>query len=294
MERLWHDGDRIEIELPMDLTVETMPDGSDWVSLLYGPIVLAAPAGTDQVTGLRADDSRMGHVAHGPLVPIDSVDVLKSRAEDLSPWLVPDPSGEPLTFRLKGVIHPEREEGLLLKPFFNLHDERYQIVWQRFSPEELVIRDDRLAIEERLRSEREAATVDAVAIGEQQSEVEHDFRSVDSETGIFQNKRWRHGRDFSYTLSTRGEQNLELELTYWGGDQGRVFDILVNDTIIATQENSEDQPKGFYRVRYPLPDSLLGSASDTRLTVRFVGRGDSLAGGVFELRLMRAWEGVQQ
>jgi hypothetical protein len=74
LRRQWRDGDRVEIELPMQTTVERLPDGSDWVAL-RGPIVLASPAGTNNLRGLYANDSRMGHVAHGPVVPMDQVPV---------------------------------------------------------------------------------------------------------------------------------------------------------------------------------------------------------------------------
>ena len=48
LRREWRDGDRVEVELPMRTTVERLPDGSDWVAILRGPIVLASPAGTNQ------------------------------------------------------------------------------------------------------------------------------------------------------------------------------------------------------------------------------------------------------
>ena len=77
------DGDRIEIALPMRNTVERLPDGSDWVAILDGPILLAHPAGTNDLVGLRADDVRMAHVASGPSVPLDKVPVLLSSVADL-------------------------------------------------------------------------------------------------------------------------------------------------------------------------------------------------------------------
>ncbi len=45
LRRQWQDGDRVEVELPMQTTVERLPDGSDWVAILRGPIVLASPCG---------------------------------------------------------------------------------------------------------------------------------------------------------------------------------------------------------------------------------------------------------
>jgi DUF1680 family protein len=93
LRREWRDGDRVEVELPMRTTVERLPDGSDWVAILRGPIVLASPAGTNQLVGLRADGSRMGQVASGPTVPMDRVPVLLASVEKLPEQVVPAATG---------------------------------------------------------------------------------------------------------------------------------------------------------------------------------------------------------
>jgi DUF1680 family protein len=130
LKREWRDWDRVEIELPMRTTVERLPDGSDWVALLRGPIVLASPAGTNNMTGLRADDSRMGHVAGGPLIPLDQAPVLVASADELPGHVKPDAAAGPMRFRLTDVAVPETAEGLPLMPFFRLHDARYHMFWQ--------------------------------------------------------------------------------------------------------------------------------------------------------------------
>lgn len=130
LEREWCDGERLDIELPMRTTVERLPDGSDWVALLHGPIVLASPAGTNDLTGLRADDSRMGHVASGPLMPLDQAPVLVASADQLPSHVKPDAAAGPLCFRLTEVAGPEPADVLPLLPFFRLHDTRYQMYWQ--------------------------------------------------------------------------------------------------------------------------------------------------------------------
>jgi DUF1680 family protein len=53
------------MKLPMHISVEQLPDQSDYYSFKYGPIVLAAPFGNENQTGLFADSSRGGHIAHG-------------------------------------------------------------------------------------------------------------------------------------------------------------------------------------------------------------------------------------
>src|SRR5690606_38096580 len=65
IQRKWKKGDRVSVELPMGIYTEQLPDRSNYYSILYGQLVLAAKTGTEDMDGLFADDSRMGHVAHG-------------------------------------------------------------------------------------------------------------------------------------------------------------------------------------------------------------------------------------
>ncbi len=190
--REWNHGDRLEVSLPMRTTIERLPDGSDWVAILHGPIVLASPCGEKDMPNLYADGSRMGHVASGPMVPLDSVGVILSTAEELPSHVVPDPQAGPLHFRLLDVVEPAAPEGVSLEPFFRLHDRRYQMYWQLTTEEGLAERRERLAALARAKAAREAATLDAVAVGEQRPEVEHNFKWEGSEAGVFRGSSWRH------------------------------------------------------------------------------------------------------
>jgi DUF1680 family protein len=287
LKREWRDGDRVEIELPMRTTVERLPDGSDWVALLRGPIVLVSPAGTNSMTGLRANDSRMGHVASGPMIPLDQAPVLVASADELPSHVKPDAAEGPMRFRLTDVAVPETAQGLPLLPFFRLHDERYQMYWQLTTKEAIASRGERLAAEERVKQAREAATLDAVAVGEQQPEVEHGFTGEGVQTGEFQDRRWRHGRWFQYTLDLRGVKAADLAVTYSGSDHSRQFDVLANGTLLATERSDGSRPGEFVEKRYPLPPAVIDAAKDGHVIIRFAGRDGSLAGGVFDVRLMR-------
>lgn len=128
--REWRDGDEVEVALPMHTTVEHLPDGSDWVALLHGPVVLVAPAGTEDLVGLHADDSRIGHVARGRLVPLDEVPALLTTDGNLPSHVAPDVAAGPLCFRLTDVVGPASDGGVSLEPFFRVHDQRYQMYWK--------------------------------------------------------------------------------------------------------------------------------------------------------------------
>jgi uncharacterized protein len=285
LRREWHDGDRVDIELPMHTTVERLPDGSDWVAILHGPIVLASPDGTNDLVGLRANDARMGHVASGPMIPLDQVPVLLATADQLPDHVVPDPAAGPLHFQLKDVVEPAAANGLPLVPFFRIHDARYQMYWQLTTQQGLDARRERLAAGERARMAREAATLDSVAVGEQQPEVEHDLKGESTQSGTTGGRRWRDGKWFQYTLNPRGEQAVDLAVTYWSRDGSRTFDIFANDTLLATEQLTAKQPGKFFEKRYRIPANVLAAANG-RVTIKFVAK-EWVAGGVFDVRLMR-------
>ena len=285
--REWRNGDCVEIELPMRTTVERLPDGSDWVAIMRGPIVLASPAGTNNLRGLYASDSRMGQVAAGPLVSLDQVPVLLASASDVPQHVKADAAAGPMHFRLADVIEPSTTNGLPLIPLFRLHDARYQMYWQLTTKAEVAAKRERLAAEEHAKALLEASTLDRIAPGEQQPEVEHDFKGEGSNTGIAEGRRYRDGQSLQYTLNPRSEKAVDLVVTYWGGDSGRTFDILANGTLLATQELKAEKSGEFIEKRYPIQPDVLAVAADGRVTIKFVAKV-WVVGGIFDLRLMKS------
>jgi DUF1680 family protein len=286
--REWRDGDRVDLEIPMRTTVERLPDSSDWVAILRGPILLASPAGTNNLVGLFADDSRMGQVASGPLVPLDRVPVLLAKATDVPHHTKADTVAGSMHFRLVDIVEPPLVNGLPLMPFFRLHGQRYQMYWQLTTKEELAARRAHLAAEERARARREANTLDWVGVGEQQPEVEHDLTGEKTDSGLHNGRRWRHGEWFQYTLNTGGETAVKLAVTYWGGDTGRTFDILANGELIVTETLDNSKPGHFFEKEYTLPAKVLSGVDGGAITIKFSAKPGSIAGGVYDVRLMRA------
>jgi DUF1680 family protein len=287
LRREWRDGDRVEISLPMRTTVEGLPDGSPWYAILRGPIVLVHPSGTEDMVGLYADDSRMAHVASGPAEPLDRAPVLLAAAADIPAKVVADPAAGPLHFRLVDIVEPPAPDGLALVPFFRLHDSRYQMYWETTNREGLALRREQLAAAERARLAREAATLDWVAPGEQQPEVEHAFRGEETQTGLHNGRRWRHGKRIAYTLNTRGAPAVVLAVTYSGDDAGRTFDLLANGTRLATQTLVAERRGDFVEKTYPIPAELLAAAPEGKVTIELVA-AEGLAGGVYDVRLLRS------
>lgn len=85
---------------------------------------------------------------------------------------------------LTDVVEPSVPGGRPLIPFFRLHGQRYQMYWQLTTKEQLATRRERMAGEERAKARREADTLDWIAVGEQQPEVEHNLAGEKTESGL--------------------------------------------------------------------------------------------------------------
>jgi uncharacterized protein len=284
--RRWEKGDTVRVSLPMHPRLEPLPDGSPYVSLMVGPIVLGTNAGTDALAGLLADDSRMGHIAFGPLHPLQDSPILAGDMASIGDKLE-SVEGNPLHYRMRDGVYPPGTE-IKLEPFYGIHDARYTIYWQVASHDELErIRQVQLELEE-ARLSLEAITIDEVSPGEQQPEVEHRFRGHMTETGINQNRLWRHARGwFSYNLRDPGREAATLQLTFYGLDRDRHFDILVNDVKIAEVHLDGSQGDKFFTVDYPIPAEVVQGAGDNVLITRFEAHEGSIAGGIYHVRLLR-------
>jgi len=287
IERKWKTGDVVSVTLPMQTRAEYLPDGSPWVSFVHGPIVLAAATDTTDLTGLRADGSRMGHIANGPSYPIETAPVLVTTDRDLTKHLKPVP-GKALTFGLSNLIQPGSFQQLKLVPFFGIHDARYMVYWPVSTPEQLEARQRELKEKEKEKAALEARTVDQVAPGEQQPELDHAYASEGSESGVHRDRHWRHAKGwFSYELKDPRQEARQLQITYFGLDKGRHFDIYVNDVLLTTVHSDGSQGDQFFDVSYPLPEKVRKSAGKALLKVKFQAHPDSVAGGIYGVRLLK-------
>lgn len=129
---------------------------------------------------------------------------------------------------------------------------------------------------------------DYVDIASRKSEREHDLQGERTGSGPAGEAHWRHatgGGWFSYTLDLPSPGPVDLVCTYWGSDSGgRIFEILVEDQKVATEQLNSERPGEFFERRYELPAAL--TAEPGKLTVRFDAHEGRIAGGVFGVQLV--------
>jgi hypothetical protein len=122
LDRLWHDGESVELTLPLRPRVEPMPDDAGLAAVCYGPLVLAARLGTEGLNAalLRAPPTAPRTVPEYPLGPI-AVPELPVAATAPADWLEPV-AGPGLGFRTRAGLPPLR-----FVPLNALFDERYAV-----------------------------------------------------------------------------------------------------------------------------------------------------------------------
>lgn len=281
--RLWKNGDRVDVRLPMRLHSEPLPDDKTKVALLYGPIVLVGQLGTEGMAAPMpyARDAGAYFGVADPQVP-----VLMTNGKSLTSWIKPVP-GQPMTFRTVGAGRPN---DVTLKPFYRTAFERYTVYWDTFTPAQWQAKQAEYRAEQARQRALDARTVDQMRPGEQQPEHDHNLQSQNSTTGIYQgSNHWRDassGGWFSFAMKVLPDAPQDLVCTYWGGEVGaRDFDILIDGTVIATQSLHQNKPGQFFDQTYPIPPALL--AGKQTVTVRFQAKPGNLAGGLFGCRVVR-------
>ena len=286
----WKSGDVVEVLYPMYTHVEDLPGVTDYVALLHGPIVLSAKTGTANLNGLVADDGRWSHIASGALESLDQAPMLASKKEDI-PSKVEPVKGEPLHFKAPYLFAKQKDASLLLQPFYEVHDARYMMYW-------MVLTDP--SILERLEKEQKEAlaldekTVDKVAPGEQQPEVDHKMKEENSTKGSANGEFYRDagkcsggdGGLISYEFETNSEDSLSLMVRYWGNEGcTRTFDISIDDEKLTTETISNRWKKDeFVNVTYPIPDKMIKGKKVVRISF---SASSGMVGGIYGVRLLR-------
>lgn len=265
LEREWKKGDIVDVQLPLPIHLEAMPDNPRRVAFFKGPVLLAGDLGSGDVPVLVASE-----------LP--------------GPALLRAIEGTSSSYRLAGVGRPC---DITLQPFYGLHGRRYAVYWDVVTPQQWsAIEAERAAARARKKAIVER-TVDRVEIGVSESEGAHHLKCEHSNAGRgaygkFMETHWRDAADgwFSYELRVISGTETELLCTFWGKEQGaRKFDVLIDGQKVAALALDSNHPEAFYDevMRVP-PASVRGKE---HVTVRFQARPGNVAGGLFDLRILR-------
>ena len=274
--RSWTDGDKLHISMPIHLRAIDMPDNSHNYSFLYGPIVLASRMGTQRQDGMFADDSRGGHIAQGPRLPLQNMPVVVGSTEDILSHITK--TDGKMEFTLKGVS-PENYEGMKLEPFYRIHESRYMVYWPVLSASEVQKRQEEVARQESIAQALEARTADKVTCGEQQPESDHFVKMEWSGTGNDGGVQWRETRQwFSYRMKTNGRKITAVRIAF-RPENNRDARVLINDTEIGLFSTADNGV-----IELPVKADVIGKAET--LTLKIAKGNKDITPHIYEVRLI--------
>ena len=274
--RSWTDGDKLHISMPMHLRAIDMPDNSHNYSFLYGPIVLASRMGTQRQDGMFADDSRGGHIAQGPRLPLQNMPVVVGSTEDILSHITK--TDGKMEFTLKGVS-PENYEGMKLEPFYRIHESRYMVYWPVLSASEVAKRQEEVARQESIAQALEARTADKVTCGEQQPESDHFVKMEGSGTGNDGGVQWRETRQwFSYRMKTNGRKITAVRIAF-RPENNRDARVLINDTEIGLFSSADNGV-----IEMPVKADVIGKAET--LTLKIAKGNKDITPHIYKVRLI--------
>jgi hypothetical protein len=269
IERKWKTGDRLEVKIPFSLRLESMPDDSNRVAVMYGPLVMAGDLGPVKDSASR-----------DPMY----VPVFMTETRNPALWLKPV-EGKANTFV---TVNTGRPRDIELKPFYTIYNRRYSVYWDLFNEAGWIARETEYKAELERIGRIKAATIDYVQPGEMQPERDHNFMGEKTTPGTFKERTNRESRSgwFSFDMKIKPDVPVSLVAEYWGGFPGaKTFDILVNDKIIATENISGKKEGQFINVQYDIPENMTKGKS--RLTIKFQAHAGNTAGPVFGIRTIK-------
>ena len=120
IKRVWQNGDRVDLALPMALRAEPLPDDQTLQAFCYGPLVLAGDLGNEGLTPEKIVGPQGPEMQKTPF----AVPEVSPAGTELASWIKPD-GAKPLAFRITG-----QPNEFHLAPLNTIFDKRYSIYWR--------------------------------------------------------------------------------------------------------------------------------------------------------------------
>lgn len=282
--RVWSAGDEIELTLPMEVQISRLSDNEDAVAFTYGPVVLSAGLGTEDMTT----------ASHGIQVlkatkNVSIKDYILLKTDTIEEWIddlknnIVKTDGE-VEFTLRNT---DEDDNLVFTPHYKRYEDRYGIYFYLVEKDSETFQETILA--NKKSDKLEDATIDVVQITNDQHELQHNLQG-NSEGGSFGGYNLRHANTgqsstdgfgwFSYDMKVDPSVMNYLVAKYYSGDVGRTFNIYIDDHLLKEETVEEKNPTDFYDARYEIPSEWIEGKE--QVTVKFANRGASFVGGVFD------------
>ena len=269
IDRKWSKNDVVNIRWQMTVTYHDLPDNPHSIAFKYGPVVLSAGLGTEDMT-----TSKTGVNVTIPTKNIDIKDYILVKGMTVEQWLsrlpehlIRKPGSDKLEFVLRNTDEDDR---LVFSPHFMRYKDRYGIYFVIFDENS---QDYKAHLEEEERKRRlELNTIDIIPVGNDQYELKHEIKGentfADTGNGYIHRGAHPKGGYFSYTMKVDKSAINELQLYLSIEGSPVAYRIYVDDHLLVDSSTPGGWPPKIYLERIELPDKLV-SGKD-KVTIKFV------------------------
>ncbi|WP_171013226.1 beta-L-arabinofuranosidase domain-containing protein [Microbacterium sp. 2FI] len=306
-------GDELVYELPAEVRVIDDTENPNWVAFAYGPVLLATElnrtnVGATYVAGVLVRMSVADKSVSNDVV-VDDAEAFKA---GIAENLVRIEDGENLngvsTMRFTMRNADAASEALTFEPWYSLYNARYAIYMDLVEPDSPQAQE--LILKEKQQLRVEETTIDSLtSFDNNNSEADKNYSYNKSGVGVWLGEGYRDGQiatDAYFQYDMIVDPSLPknyLGVRYFGGDNGRTFDVYLNDVLLKNERITNAGGSTNWYVQYDeIPAAVLAGipANDSYkrnqageyvldedgekipvVTVRFQGNGTSYVGGVY-------------
>lgn len=279
-------GTTIKFVVSMTVKAYGLPDNENCIGLKYGPVVLSAGLGTEDM-----EESKTGvdvtiatrNINIKDFITVENSDGSEGSGDDVKSWIsnieenIVKKDGK-LEFSLLNTDSND----FVFTPHYRQHKERYGIYWNMVAKDSKALQDHIKDTKEK--SRLESVAIDSVPLGNDQYELLHNIKGENTGAGTFNGMMLRHAWSeqgwFSYDMKVRPEIDNYLLVKYFSGNEGRTFNIYVDGEILIEETIKNKIPGEFYDEYYKLPLEMIKDKEI--INVKFAVRGDSWVGGIFD------------
>jgi hypothetical protein len=285
IKRVWRAGDRVTVQLPMTLRIEPLSPSQKFLSVSYGPVVLAAkyPSGDLNKSDFWHEYDNPGtrtSLIH--FFSIENFSWFTGSYSNIAKKIIKT-SSSPLTFRTESASYPD---SYTLIPFNKIHFSRYVLYFPyNQTVEEVAKRMD-------ANVELNKATIDAVHLAYSVSEQDHKLEFISSRTGWEFGYSWRQAIDggyFMFNLKSDPNERQSLQLMFRSDESGnKTFDIQIDGKLLKTINHNnpaENVTTPLYTEIIPIPYEM--TRGKTNISVKFQAKPDNSTGGIFDIRTVK-------
>ena len=306
-------GDEIGYTLPAKVTVDDGTENPNWVAFKYGPVLLATELSRSNVSasytaGVLVQMSVADKSLNSNVIVADAAQWKANAAANIE-RIADGVNANGLTtmrFKLHGV--DQASAALTFEPYYSLYDARYATYMTLVQPDSAEAQALILKTKQQLRISE--TTIDSLtSFDDNNSEADKNYEFDKSSVGVFNGQPYRDGQraiDAYFQYDMIVDPSLPknyLGVRYYGGDNGRTFDVYLNDVLLKHETITNANGATSWYIQYDqIPKAVLDgiAAKDSYkrdqngqyvldehgdkipvVTVRFQGNGSSFVGGVY-------------